>query len=275
MQHGVLELLAEAGLPVRLSDRSYRPRLHLPGIDAKLLKPQNICEMLHAGSRDVGFAGWDWVIEKELDDEVVDVLDTSLDPVRIVAAAPTSILVDGRLPDRPLVVASEYRTLTQRWIREEGLDATFVRSYGATEVFPPEDADVIVDNTATGDTLRANNLAIVGELMRSSTRLIASRRALDDPARRARIDDLALLIRSVIDARTRVMLELNVAADRLDAVTALLPSMRQATISSLHGDAGFAVKSAVPRKALAELIPALKAAGGSDLVVTPIAQLVP
>ncbi len=274
MQAAVLELLGEAGLPIRLADRSYRPRLHLPGVDAKLLKPQNILEMLESGTRDVGFAGRDWLEELGCE-AVVELLDTELDPVRIVAAAPTAILEDQRLPDRPLVVASEYQRLTREWIERRGLRATFVRSYGATEVFPPEDADVIVDNTASGETLRANGLAIVDELMTSSTRLFASRAALDDAPRRQRIDDLVLLIRSVLDARSRVMLELNCGEVDLAAIVAALPCMRTPTVAPLHAGAGYAVKAAVPRRALAELVPALKAIGGSDLVVTHIAQLVP
>ena len=125
------------------------------------------------------------------------------------------------------------------------MQATFVRTYGATEVFPPEDADVIVDNSATGDTLRANGLAIVDVLMRSSTRLIASARALENPALKARIGDLVMLIRSVLDARHRVMLELNCTADNLPAIVERMPGMRTPTVSTLHDGHGYAVKAAV------------------------------
>ena len=159
MQGGVLALLSEAGIEVGLSGRGYRPKVSLPGIHAKMLKPQNIVEMLHVGSRDVGFAGHDWVAELEA--QVVELLDTGLDPVELVAAAPSALLSEGRLPDRPLVVASEYERLTRSWIARRSLSATFVHSYGATEVFPPEDADCIVDNSATGATLHENGLEVV------------------------------------------------------------------------------------------------------------------
>ena len=207
MEHGVLTLLADAGIRVRPSARGYRPDVSLPGAEAKLLKPQNIVEMLALGSRDVGFAGADWVAELEVD--VVELLDTGLDPVQLVVAAPAALLENGRLPARRLVIASEYERLTRRWIAARAVCAEFVRSYGATEVFPPEDADVIVDNTATGATLEANGLAIVDVLMRSSTRLYANRAAFEDPPRRRFIDDLVLLINSVLEARRRVMLEVN------------------------------------------------------------------
>src|SRR5438876_1034000 len=158
MEQAVLTLLADAGIRVRPSARGYRPDVSLAGAEAKMLKPQNIVEMLALGSRDVGFAGADWVAELEAN--VVDLLDTGLDPVQVVAATPKTLLVDGHLPARRLVVASEYERLARRWIAERGLSAECVRSYGATEVFPPEDADVIVDNTATGATLEANGLVV-------------------------------------------------------------------------------------------------------------------
>ena len=273
MEQGVLTLLADAGISVRPSARGYRPEVSLPGAEAKLLKPQNIVEMLALGSRDVGFAGADWVAELEAD--VVELLDTGLDPVQLVAAAPVALLEGGRLPARRLVVASEYERMARRWIDAKKVCAEFVRSYGATEVFPPEDADVIVDNTATGTTLDANGLAIVDVLMPSSTRLYAHRAALDDPTRRRYIDDLVLLINSVLEARRRVMLEVNASAACLDAVVAVLPSMRQATVSRLFGDTGYAVKAAVPRELLPQVIPAVKAAGGTDVVVSALSQIVP
>ncbi|MCA9515760.1 MAG: hypothetical protein KC635_12510, partial [Myxococcales bacterium] len=179
------------------------------------------------------------------------------------------------LPARHLVVASEYARLTAGWIAASGVDATVVRSYGATEVFPPEDADVIVDNSATGSTLRANGLSVVDVVMTSSTRLFASPRALDDPEKRDRIDHLVLLVRSVLDARQRVMLEVNVGAADLERLCAALPCMRHPTISPLHAENAYAVKAAVPRKALPTLIPELKACGGSDIVVSTLAQIVP
>ena len=273
MQAGVLALLADAGVDVRVGDRNYRPALSWPGFAAKLLKPQNVVEMLHAGSRDVGFAGADWVAE--LDADLVELLDTGLDPVQVVAAAPADLLVDGALPPGRLVVASEYTRITHQWIASQPIDAVFVRSYGATEVFPPEDADLIVDNTATGSTLRANGLAIVDTLMRSSTRLYASRPALDDPARRAPIEDLVLLLQSVLEARRRVMLELNVAQADFERVVSILPCMREPTVSRLHGESAYAIRAAVPRTALPALLLDIKARGGTDLVVSEPQQIVP
>jgi len=273
MYQGIVHLLGEAGIDLKQTVRSYRPHVNLPSCEVKILKPQSIVEMLHAGSRDVGFAGADWVAE--LDGDLVELVDTGMDPVRVVAAAPASLAPGGRLPSGALVVASEYERLTRRWIAEKRLNASFVRSYGATEVFPPEDADLIVDNTATGSTLEANNLVIVDELMTSSTRLYANPDALKNSERRQAIDGLVLLVNSVLEARRRVMVEVNVTSETLDAVLAVLPCMRQPTVSQLAGGGGFAVKAAVPRADLPAVMPKLKAAGGNDVVVTKLAQIIP
>ncbi|MEZ4386563.1 MAG: ATP phosphoribosyltransferase [Candidatus Krumholzibacteriia bacterium] len=272
MQDGVFQLLAEAGLPVRASARAYRPRLDLPALDVKILKPQNTIEMLQAGTRDLGFAGADWVDEMHAD--VDELLDTGLDPVRLVAAAPAGLDPARLARERPLVVASEYERITRRWLEARGWRHRFVRSYGATEVFPPEDADLIVDNTATGATLAANGLVIVDTLRTSSTRLYASPTLRREPDLQERAGEFRMLAASVLAARERVMLEVNVVAARLDEVVAMLPCMREPTVSPLHGNGAYAVKAAVPRRELAALIPRLRACGGTDLVVTTPSQIV-
>jgi ATP phosphoribosyltransferase len=279
MQAGVVDLMAGAGIDVTLPDRGYRPVVSVPWLDAKLLKPQSIVEMLDAGRRDIGFVGADWVAE--LGADLVEVLDTGLDSVRLIVAAPRSIVQAApvpALPRRALVVASEYPTLARSWIEQRGCGDRFVRSYGSTEVLPPDDADCIIDVTSTGSTLRANGLEIVETLMTSSTRLCASRQAMEDPERRSLVEDLALLLRSVLSARNRVMIELNVSEDALNSVAAALPCMREPTVSRLlgpNGPAGYAVKAAVARDSLPQLIPMLKARGGTDLVISPLSQVVP
>jgi ATP phosphoribosyltransferase len=269
MEPGVFALLSEAGIRVQLGSRNYRPRLSVAGFEAKLLKPQNVIEMLAAGTRDVGFAGDDWV--QELEADVVEVLDTGLDPVRIVAAAP-----GGRYDATgPLRVASEYARLARRWAERRGLDARIVRTWGATEVFPPEDADLIVDNSASGETLSANGLEVVDEVLRSSTRLYASRAALEDPDKRMSVERMALLLRSALEARMRVMLELNVGNADLERVVEALPCMRQPTIATLFGESGYSVRAAVPRHDLPTLLIELRALGGTDIIVSNPAQIVP
>lgn len=276
MQKGIFQLLAEAGISIRASERGYRPVVSIAGVETKILKPQNIVEMLQLGSRDLGFAGADWVQEYGANGhgQLVEILDTGLDPVRLVAAAPQELVENGNLPDQSLRVASEYEILTKQWIKKTKMDATFVKSNGATEVFPPEDADLIVDNTATGATLRDNGLLIVDELMRSSTRLYASQAAYDNPQKRSRIDDIRMLLQAVLSGRSRRMVEVNVSAEALDELVQVIPAMQKPTIAPLFGESGFAVRAAVLRADIPELIPKIKSLGGRDIVVSDINQIV-
>lgn len=277
MQDGVFRLLGEAGIKVRSSARGYRPQISLPGIEAKILKPQSVVEMLDAGSRDIGFAGADWT--RELQADVVELMDTGLDAVRLVVAAPAAFLnAAGKLEPpqgRPLRVATEYATIACEWIAQNQLAAKVVRTHGATEVFPPDDADCIIDVAATGDTLREQNLIVCDQIMTSSTRLYANKLAMRDTAKRDVIERLVMLLQSVVEARARVMVEVNVGRGDLERLVSALPCMREPTIATLHGDVGFAVKAAVPRDSLATLIPQIKACGGTDIVVSQLSQIVP
>jgi len=272
MYDQVVGLLKGAGISIRQSERGYRPVISLPNFTAKILKPRNVISMLDVGARDMGFAGEDWI--QETNTELVELLDTGLNPVRLVVAAPTTILENGKLPNRRIVIATEYPELAKRWVAQSGIDAGILQTFGATEVFPPEDADCIIDNTSTGSTLRANGLQIIDDVMTSSTRLYASKEAIADPSRKAVIDDFVMLVNAVLQARGQVMMDLNVKRSDLDAVLAVLPSMHNPTVSPLSDSQWVAIRSAIPRKELALTIPVLKAAGACDIVTTSVEQLI-
>lgn len=273
IQNNIFKLFADAGIEISGSARSYRPKISPAGFDTKILKTQNIIEMLDLGRRDIGIAGLDWVVELKAD--VVELLDTGLDPVKIVAAAPAGFPDSAQYKNRKLVIATEYQSITQSWVTKEKLDATIIRSFGTTEAFPPEDADCIVDNTSSGATLEASNLKILEVLLSSSTRIFASPKALDDPLKRSLIEDLVLILKSVLDAREKVMIEINVAKESLEAVALILPCMKTPTISELYEKTGFVVKAAVPKSSLPTLIPKIKDRGGTDIVVTTLSNVIP
>ena len=272
IQEGVFSLLNAAGIEIRLGARDYRPGLSLPGFKVKVQKPQDIVSMLCQGSRDLGFVGRDWVVEKDAD--LVELIDTGLDPVRIVVAGPEEFEGYEELPNREYVVATEYEKFAHDWIEKQELRAVVLRTSGATEVFPPEDADLIIDNVSSGATLSANRLIVIEELLRSSTCLFASRAALEDCDKRRTIDEFVLLLRSVLEARQRAMVELNVPEEALQEVTSAIPCMLAPTVSSLGAGDGYAVRAAVERKELASLIPRLKSFGGTDILVTSVEQIV-
>jgi ATP phosphoribosyltransferase len=267
----VSRLFAEAGFPVYLADRTYRPTIDADWLDAKIMKPQNVGELLELGSHDAGFTGADWILESGAD--VEEVLDLGLDKVRIVAAVPLE-LDDEALRKKRLVVATEYVAIAERWLKARGYDYRIVRTYGATEVFPPDDADMIVDNTSSGRTLKDNGLRIVAEILESSTRFVASRTAMADAEKRGRIEELVMLFKAVMDGRERVLLEMNVPKARFNELVGGLPAMRSPTVSPLYGDEGYAVKIAVKKGDIPDLIPRLKKLGAADIVEYDLRKVV-
>jgi ATP phosphoribosyltransferase len=267
----VARLLAESGFPLVLADRAYRPDLGVDWIDAKIMKPQNVGELLELGSHDAGFTGIDWINESGAD--VAEILDLGFDKVKIVAAVPQSF-DDAALRSKKLVAATEYVNLARRWLDTNNYQYRILRTYGATEVFPPDDADMIIDNTSSGRTLRDNGLKIVDTLLESSTRFVASHAALADTEKRNRIEELDMLFRAALDGRDRVMLEMNIPEDCFDAVIESLTAMRSPTVAPLFGDGGFAVKIAVSRHDVSVIIPRLKKLGALDIVEYDLRKVV-
>jgi len=267
----VLKLLSDCGIELIGDDRNYRPKAYGFDLEVKLLKSQNIPSMVEIGQHDIGFAGIDWIQERRCNVEILKKL--GYDPVRIVACIPEEWDWD-EMKKRKLIVASEYKNISTDYLDKLGLDYQLLRSYGATEVFPPEDADMIIDNTSTGTTILANRLKIVDTVMESSTQFIANSDTMKDPRKKRDIEDLLTLMQAVINGRDRVLLEMNCGNDAIETVVDLLPSMRYPTVSSLYQDKGFAVKAAVQKSQIRDLIPKLIEAGATDILEMPIRKAI-
>jgi ATP phosphoribosyltransferase len=265
-------LFSEAGFPLRLTDRTYRPLVSADWMEIKIMRPQNVGELLELGSHDAGFTGLDWIRESNAD--VEEILDLGFDKVRIIVAIPSGCNEEN-LKLRKIVAATEYVNLAGKWLSDSGYNYRLLRTYGATEVFPPDDADMIIDNTASGQTLRENGLKSIACLMESSTHFVASGTAMSDPAKRRRIEELSMLFKAVLDGRDRVMLEMNVAENDFDTLVTGLPAMRSPTVSPLSGNNGFAIKIAVKKDDIPELIPRLKKLGAADIVEYDLRKVVP
>jgi ATP phosphoribosyltransferase len=268
----VVSLFSGAGIQIDLPERAYRPVVNQDDLEAKVMKPQNIGKLLELGSHDAGFTGLDWITETSAD--VEEVMDLGFDKVRIVAAAPAEI-GDEALKSRRILVATEYESLARRWLESGGYNFLIMRTHGATEVFPPDDADMIVDNTSSGRTLIENGLRIIDTLMNSSTRFFASKEALKNPEKKKKILELRTLFDSVINARAKVMLEMNVSKDKFAALVSSLPSMRSPTVSPLYAEGGYAVKIAVPKGDVPRLLPILKESGATDILEYELRKVLP
>ena len=259
----IVELLRDAGITCATNDRLYIPRLSDHEIEAKIMKPQNIAQIVDLGSHEIGFTGYDWIVETK--SKVAELLDLGLDPVKIVAAVPSRIS-EKDLKKKQIVVATEYEHIAKKFLKQQGYDFYLLRTFGATEAFPPQDADMIIDNTSTGQTLKDHDLKILHTVMKSSTRFIANRDAMRNTHKREKIDELKMLFQAVLDARDRVMLEMNVPRNKLEEVVNILPCMRAPTVSELYGELGYAVKAAVPKTDTVHLIPKLKKIGATDIL---------
>ena len=274
-----MELFEAADLGVRRSSSvDYRASIDDPRItEVRILRPQEIPVYVQEGLFDLGITGRDWIEETGSDVVSLGQLRYSKatdQPVRIVVAvadgsAATSIedLGDG------VRVTSEYPELARRHFAERGVRADVRLSYGASEAKIPDIADCVVDITETGRALRAAGLRIIDTILTSHTELVAHRASWEDPAKRHAMEQLLTLLTGTLEARDKVLVKLNVAADRLDAVLALLPSAKSPTVSRLASD-DWAVESVVPKRGINMLIPALIDAGASDLLEIPIAKIV-
>jgi len=280
LETATLALFDAADLGVRRgSARDYHASIDDPRIDrVRFLRPQEIPQYVEEGLFDLGITGQDWIAETEADVVSLGELTYSRatgEPVRVVLAVPQAASwqeVDD-LPDG-VRISTEFPALTRRFLAEHGVRALVVPSYGATEAKVPDIVDAIVDLTETGSSLRKNGLRILDTLLTSYTQLVANRTAYDEPDKRAAMEDVALLLRGAIRARGNVLLKVNVAEAQLAAVLALLPAMSSPNVTALADATMHGVESVVPKRGVNTLIPALRAAGGRDILELPITKII-
>ena len=265
----VYELLSDVGISIHLPDRTYFPTTNQEDLAFQVVKPQIVSLLLANNKADMGFSGKDWVYENGCQDDVVEIMDLGFDPVRIVAAIPEARDFD-KLLKAPVTIATEYQALSKKWVDEKKIDGKIFRTWGTSEGFVQDNDDsiaqILIDNTSTGSSLKANRLKIVDTLMESSTRMYASKTAMADPEKKQKIMELKMLFETVLNARSRVMLEMNCAEDKFDTLIKGIPSMKSPTVSPLFGGNGYAIKIAVKKSEVPTLLPKLQNLGATDIV---------
>ena len=279
LEKATFDLFEAADLPIRRSSSvDYKASIDDPRIaEVRILRPQEIPQYVAEGLFDIGITGRDWVEETQSDVQSLGELKYSKatsDPVKVVVAVAGDSTASS-VADLPqgVRVSTEYPGLTKRFFASRGIDADVRLSYGASEAKIPDIADCIVDITETGRALRAAGLRVIDTMLVSYTEMIANPAAYADSAKRHAMGQLMTLLLGTLDARGKVLVKLNVGADDLAKVLAVLPSAKSPTISELAGG-GFAVESVVEKRSINTLIPALKDAGASDLLEIPIAKIV-
>ncbi len=280
LEKATLELFEAADLTVnRSSAVDYKATVDDPRVDeVRILRPQEIPRYVAEGLFDVGVTGRDWIEETESKVETLCELRYSKAtsrPIRMVVAVAGDSPV-RRVEDLPqgVRVSTEYPGVTSRFFASRGIEADIRLSYGATEAKIPDIVDCIVEITETGRALRAAGLREIGEILQSYTELIANPASFADPDKQHAMRQLQTLLEGTLEARTQVLVKLNVAEADLDAVLDLLPALKAPTVSALARSEGFAVEVVVPKHAINTLIPALSDAGASGIIELPIAKIV-
>jgi len=281
LEEQTLRLFEAADLHVRRgSTRDYHGTIDDERIErVSVLRPQEIPSYVQDGFFDLGITGQDWIAETAADVEVLTSLMYAKSGTghgtKIVLAVPNEHPANSAKEMPPgSRISTEFSRITERYFAELGIAVKVVWSYGATEAKVPEIVDAIVDITETGSTLRAHGMKIIETLLTSEPVLVANRQAAAHPAKRAAMEDITTLLLGALRAEGRVLIKLNVGAAELEAVLAVVPSMKAPTVSPLS-EGGFAVETVVEKRTVNTLIPQLKAAGATDLLELPITKIVP
>lgn len=277
LQDSTVQLLLKAGYRVQMRSRSYYPAIDDDEIQARLIRPQDMSRFVEKGSLDAGLTGADWVAEN--DSDVVAVTDLvyakqELVPVQWVLAVHEDSPYQSVEDLEGKRISTELVNVTMKFLRERGIRAQVEFSHGATETKVPDLVDAIVELTETGASLRANHLRVIDTVMTSTTQLIASREAWDDPWKRTKIENLGMLLEGAVLSQSKVGLKMNVANGALQKVLSLLPALRNPTVSHLADKKGYAVETVLDEKVARELIPKLKRAGAEGIIEYPLNKVV-
>lgn len=277
LENATIDLFRRAGYNITTSSRSYFPAIDDPEIECMLIRAQEMARYVEDGILDAGLTGRDWIEEGEADVQpVADLIyaKQSFGKVRWVLAVPEASGFQSVKDLEGKIIATELVATTKRYLASNGVKAKVEFSWGATEVKPPVLADAIVEVTETGSSLRANKLKIIDTLLESNTQLIANRTSWQDEWKRMKLEDMKMLLEGAINALGKVGLMLNVHKDQLADVLAVLPALKQPTISHLSDEEWLAVNTILDESTVRNIIPRLKKAGGQGIVEYPLNKIV-
>ena len=279
LQESTFALFKRAGFNVSCSSRSYYPSVDDEEIKCRLLRPQEMSRYVELGKIDAGICGYDWIYENGNVGKVHEICELNYskatsNPVRWIVAVPNDSKIKSVKDLEGKTIATEAIGIVKNYLKKNKVKANVEFSWGATEVKAPELVDAIVDLTETGSSLRANNLRIVDTILTSTTRFIANKEAWKNPAKRAKLEQLKMLLVGALDAQRRVLLKCNAPAKTLDKVVKAMPAINSPTVNKLHDAEWFAVESVVEEKKVRDIIPLLKAAGATGIIELPLNKII-
>ena len=270
-------LFQRAGYNIKFSSRSYYPSIDDEEIECLLIRAQEMARYVEQGILDAGITGHDWVQETQADvHEVCELVFSKVSrrPVKWVLCVPENSPVLSVKDLEGKSIATEAIGLTKAYLAKHGVTANVEFSWGATEVKPPRLADAIVEVTETGSSLRANNLRIVDVVIESTTRRIANQNTWQDNWKKTKLENIALMLQSCLNAEGKVGLMMNVRRTDLESLLGQLPALQTPTISSLSDPDWVDVNTIVDEATVRSIVPALKSAGAKGIVEYSITKLI-
>jgi ATP phosphoribosyltransferase len=278
LQESTFAMFKKAGMELVVSGRSYYPRCADPDLEIVMVRAQEMARYVEDGVLDAGITGNDWVLENESDViEVAELLYSkqSVNPVRWVVAVPEASAISSVKDLEGKIIATELVQVTKKFLKKNKVQAKVEFSWGATETKCPSLADAIVDLTETGNSLRANKLKIITDVLASTTRFIANKESWTVSWKKEKIQTINMLLQSVLLGNTKVMLEMNVDEANLKALVSVLPCMKSPTIAKLANNEGYAVKIAANKQEVSWIIPLAKKKGARDILEFELSKVVP
>ncbi|MEC8332504.1 MAG: ATP phosphoribosyltransferase [Verrucomicrobiota bacterium] len=277
LQDATIKLFAKAGFDISVSSRSYRPSIDDEQLDGRFVRAQEVSRYVENGYFDCGLTGQDWVLENASDVvEVCDLVYSRASNVRSkwIIAVPENSTIQSVKDLEGKRIATEVVNITRQYLKDQGVKAEVEFSWGATEVKVPDLVDAIVDLTETGNSIRANKLRVVDTLLYTNTVLVANKASWDDPKKREKIENIAMLLQSALEANSKVGLKLNIEKSKLDAVLAALPALRNPTVNRLTEEDWVAIDTILDEKVVREIIPQLKSLGAEGIIEYPLNKVV-
>ncbi len=278
LEKSTIELFQKAGWRISVSSRNYFPSIDDGELTCALIRAQEMAHYVESGVLDVGLTGLDWVLENDSQVEFICDLvysKVSTQKAKWVLAVPENSPIKTLEDCAGKTISTELVGFTRNYFKEKNIPVNVEFSWGATEAKVVEGlVDAIVEVTETGSTIRAHGLKIIHTLLETNTKLIANRKSMDDPWKRAKIRQIALLLRGALNAENLVGIKMNVPKDAIDAVMEILPSLTAPTISELYGTNWFSIESVISEAIVREIIPRLIEVGADGIIEYPLNMVV-
>lgn len=269
----IRDLIDKSGLGIiDNGDRTLIARTRDPHVEILYARPIDIPEYVASGVADLGITGHDMVIERG--SHVIELLNLGFGNASVVLAIPDDSLytsphdLDGKR------VSTEFPAITRKYFKKIGVKPVIVPVGGACEATPSLGiSDAIVDISSSGTTLRQNHLQIIDTVLTTSTYLIANPKSCID--KKEKIDELHLALESVINARGKCYLMMNVIRSSVNDIRTIIPGMGGPTIMEVASSSDMvAIHAVVDEEKVYQLINRLKQAGARDILVTNIERLI-